>query len=62
MNKRYIFIFVILMIFICINIGGKEIFDTNKYNIISINHNNYQIFIVKNMSNTNKKIYKIYKD
>ena len=61
MNKQYIFIFVILIIFICVNIREKETF-TNKYNIILINHNNYQIFIVKNTSNTNKKIYKIYKN
>lgn len=62
MNKQYIFILVILMIFICVYIRGKETFITNKYNIILINHNNYQIIIVKNISNTDKKIYKIYKN
>lgn len=62
MNKQYIFIFVILMIFICVNIGGKETFGANKYNVILINHNNYQIVIIKNTSNTDKKIYKIYKN
>lgn len=62
MNKQYIFIFVILIIFICVNIGENETFGTNKYNIILINHNNYQIIIVKNISNDDKKIYKIYKN
>jgi hypothetical protein len=65
MNKQYIFILVILIIFICVNIIGKETFITNKYNIILINHNNYKIIIVKNTNNTNntnKKIYKIYKN
>lgn len=62
MNKQYILILVFLMIFICIYIRGKETFITNKYNIILITHNNYQIIIVKNTSNTDKKIYKIYKN
>jgi hypothetical protein len=62
MNKQYIFILVILIIFICVNILGKETFITNKYNIILINHKNYKIIIIKNTINTNKKIYKIYKN
>lgn len=62
MNKQYIFILVILMIFIFICIRGIETFILNKYNIILINHNNYQIIILKNTSNTDKKIYKIYKN
>jgi len=62
MNKQCIFIFVILIIFIFIYSRGKETFITNKYNIIFINHNNYQIVILKNISNTDTKIYKIYKN
>lgn len=62
MNKQYIFIFVIIMIFICVNIREKENFITYKYNIILINHRNYHIIIVKNTNNTNHKIYKIYKN
>ena len=60
-NKQYIFILVIILIFICVNIE-KEIFIANKYNIILIDHKKYLIIIIKNTNNTNKKIYKIYKN
>lgn len=62
MNKQYIFILIIFIIFICINIIGKESFITNKYNIILINHTNYKIIIVKNINNFDNKIYKIYRN
>lgn len=61
MNNQYIFILVILIIFFFINIVRKETF-INKYNIVIINHKNYQIVIIKNTNNTDKKIYKIYKN
>lgn len=61
MEKLYIFIFVIMMIFICVNIK-KETFDTNKYSVITINHDDYHMVIIKNKNSTNMKIYKIYKD
>lgn len=61
MEKLYIFILAIIMIFICTNIK-KETFDVNKYSTILINHDNYHICIIKNKNNNNMKIYKIYKD
>ena len=62
MNKRFIFILVIIMIFICVRIIEKENFNTNKYYIIIINHIKYQVIIIKNTINNYKKIYKIYKN
>lgn len=61
MNNQCTFILVILIIFFFINIVRKETF-INKYNIVIINHKNYQIVIIKNTNNTDKKIYKIYKN
>lgn len=62
MNKQLVFIIIILLILIYINIFIKENFYTKKYNIILINHKNYQLIIVKNINNTIKNIYKIYKN
>lgn len=62
MNKQLVFIIIILLILIYINIFIKENFYTKKYNIILINHKNYQLIIVKNINNTIQNIYKIYKN
>ena len=64
MDKIYIFILIITFVFICVsyNIGYKENFKLNKYKIILINHEKFNVLIVKNTNNSNTKIYKIYKN
>lgn len=64
MKNIYIFIFILVVILIFLNTFDSEHFysKTNKYNVIFINHKNYQIIIIKNMSNNENKIYKIYKN
>jgi hypothetical protein len=55
------FILVITLIFLFLYIIEKVNNNTNKYNIIIINHNKYQVIIIKNTNNNYEKIYKIYK-
>ena len=66
MQIYHIFILIILFVLIYINFLKKENFNTdantNKYNIILINHKNYQIIIIKTINNNYNKIYKIYKN
>ncbi len=64
MNNKLTFIFVIIIILIFLITFEYENFEseTNKYNIILINHNKYQIIIIKNINNIQDKIYKIYKN
>lgn len=64
MKNTYILIFTLTVILIFLNTFGTEYFysETNKYNVIFVNHKNYQIIILKNTSNDENKIYKIYKN
>jgi hypothetical protein len=61
---KSIFIFVILLILIFLITFVSDNFNlvTNKYSVILINHNEFQIIIIKNTNNIQDKIYKIYKN
>jgi hypothetical protein len=64
MVNNFIFILVMILLFIFINFFDNDNFQimTTKYNVILINHKNYQIFIFKNINNIENKIFKIYKN
>lgn len=64
MNNKLIFIYIVIFILFFLITFKFENFqsETNKYNIILINHNKFQIIIIKDINNIQDKIFKIYKD
>ena len=64
MINNFTFILVIILILIFLNTFGGEKYksQTNKYNVILINHRNYQIVLISNTNNVQNKIFKIYKN
>ena len=64
MNNNFIFVLVIILILFFLNTFRFENYQTqtNEYNVILINHEKYQIIVVKNINNGHDKIYKIYKN
>lgn len=69
----FVFILIISFVLFFLNMYNKENFklnlQTNKYNLILINHENYKIIILKNNFDDENndidkiiKIYKIYKN
>lgn len=64
MQNKFIFILVMILLFIFMTFFHIDNFQlmTTKYNVILINHFNYQILIIKNINNIENKIFKIYKN
>ena len=63
-NTSFVFIILLILIFFITFRFENFMVETNKYNIILINHKKYQIVIIKNknINNVQDKIYKIYKN
>ena len=64
MNNKLTFILITIIILIFLITFRTENFqlETNRYSVILVNHNKYQIIVVKNANNIQDKIYKIYKN